>query len=157
MAASQTAKALQAEQDAADTATAEFNAEQTALALQATPTTVAQIATEEPPEVTDEPVATEEPTPTQDTGGLSIPAQTATAITLLLHGTPQDGNPTVDPIGVGGTAVPTAAPTALADTGLFDDLSGGGSGFILVLFIAFGLMGVIFGSRSLRSANNKVA
>jgi hypothetical protein len=157
LAASQTAEALQAEQDAADTATAEFNAEQTALALQATPTPLPPVATE-PPEVTEEPVVTEEPpTPTRDIGGLSGPAQTATAIAGILYGTPQDGNPTVDPNGVGGTAVPTVAPTALAQTGLFDGLSGGGSGFALVLIMAFGLIGVIFGSRSLRSANNRAA
>jgi hypothetical protein len=81
-------------------------------------------------------------------------ALTATALAGLLQ------QPTLDQ-GGGQAATPTAEggpvgplPTALPDTGLFDDLAAGGAGSLGGLVLAvFGLLGVIVISRRLRAAN----
>jgi hypothetical protein len=81
-------------------------------------------------------------------------ALTATALANLLQ-------PTIEGSGGGQVASPTAEggpvgplPTALPDTGLFDDLAAGGSGSLGGLVLAImGLLGVIVISRRLRAAN----
>ncbi len=96
------------------------------------------------------------PPVTQDTNGLNAVALTATALAQVLLPTtaPDDGQ------GGGVVATPTREggfgpiPTALPDTGLFDDLAAGGSGSMGVLLLAIaGLAGVIFGARRLRTVN----
>jgi len=42
----------------------------------------------------------------------------------------------------------------MPDTGLFDDVTGG-QGMGTIMLVAVGLVGVIFGARRLRAANNK--
>ncbi len=86
-------------------------------------------------------------------------ALTATALSLILS------PPTVDGQGGGEIATPTqeggsgvlptpgALPTALPDTGLFDDLAGGGGGIGLLALLAVGLVGVIIASRRLRTTS----
>jgi hypothetical protein len=78
-------------------------------------------------------------------------AQTATALAQILQPTVGGAQVVATPTGEG--QVPTL-PTALPDTGLFDDLAAGGTASLggLVLAIA-GLIGVIFISRRLRAAN----
>lgn len=63
---------------------------------------------------------------------------------------PADATPTQE---IGGPFAPTPPPT-LPDTGLFDDLSGG-ENMGLIMLIAFGLVGVIFGARRLRARNER--
>ena len=80
-------------------------------------------------------------------------ALTATALASLLQPTADQGG--------GAVATPTQEgavgplPTALPDTGLFDDLAAGGTGSLGGLMLAvMGLIGVILVSRRLRAANN---
>jgi len=81
--------------------------------------------------------------------------QTATAEALGLgQGGGENGTP-------GAGASPTSesfgpAPTAMPNTGIFDDIATGSGGGVGVLALAaFGLVGVIFVSRRLRSHNDK--
>lgn len=88
-------------------------------------------------------------------GEVSLPAvaQTATALAAILQ------QPTLDQ--GGGVASPTAEgttfgprPTALPDTGLFDDIAGGSPGGLGAILLAIaGLIGVIVISRRLRASN----
>ena len=83
-------------------------------------------------------------------------ALTATALADLLQ-------PTLVANGSGGGAVATPTieggsgpilPTALPDTGLFDDLAAGGTGSMTGLFLAaLGLIGMIIVSRRVRAVN----
>lgn len=79
-------------------------------------------------------------------------ALTATALAnFLQQPTPDQGGGVVATPTVEGGAV---LPTALPDTGLFDDLATGGAGSLSGLFLAIlGLIGVIVISRRMRTAN----
>lgn len=88
-------------------------------------------------------------------------ALTATALTELLA-VPSGATPTLEVISNGTVATPAApgsgfgaVPTALPQTGLFDDMVGSPSSFGMIALMTFGLMGVIFVSRRLRSNINK--
>lgn len=98
------------------------------------------------------------PSATPTSEGISIDAvqQTATRLAELLI------SPTVDGQGGGVIASPTAEggfgplPTALPDTGLFDDVAAGGMGSIGMIALAIvGLVAVIVVSRRMRSSINK--
>lgn len=94
--------------------------------------------------------ATQPPTQEINAEGVSL---TATALAELL------APPTADP-GIGGGGVPTQEvlqtpgiiPTALPETGFFDDLATSGGGMGALALMAVGLVGVIFLSRRLRTA-----
>ncbi len=104
-------------------------------------------------------------TPLPPTVGSDSVAQTATAIALLLGGSLGQGGgidgtpPTQEILGtevafvpdIGGQ--PTVTPSALPDTGLFDDIGGGNMGVLAL--IAFGLVGLIVVSRAVRSSNKQ--
>jgi hypothetical protein len=79
-------------------------------------------------------------------------ALTATALANLLQPTAADqGGGIATPTIEGGTPI-GALPTALPDTGLFDDLAAGGTASLGGLALAmFGLVGLILVSRRLRS------
>lgn len=91
--------------------------------------------------------------------GLEAVNQTATAIAgAFLTATAQAVTPDAitATIPAQQAGFPTLAVTALPDTGLFDDVVGGGSGGMGVLALAvFGLVGVIVVSRRLRSTNDR--
>lgn len=113
-----------------------------------------------------EALLTQQSFPTETPQGVSADAyaQTATALAGLLN------NPTADPgIGGGGFASPTPEgwdgngqlptsfaplPTALPDTGLFDDLAAGGGSTGLIMLAVVGLVALIFFSRWMRSNTN---
>lgn len=114
-----------------------------------------------------EALLTQQSFPTETPQGVSADAyaQTATALAGLLN------NPTADPgIGGGGFASPTPEgwdgnggqlptsfaplPTALPDTGLFDDLAAGGGSTGLIMLAVAGLIGLIFFSRWMRNNTN---
>lgn len=85
--------------------------------------------------------------------GVEAVAQTATALAALFGQQPTE----VADLGQGGGEIPTQEgqprPTALPDTGLLDDIVGGGSNSIgLLVLLGFGLVGVIMISRRLRAA-----
>jgi hypothetical protein len=91
-----------------------------------------------------------------DTGAVAL---TATALAELLAPPTDDGQggggDAATPTQEGGSGVlptPGVLPTALPDTGLFDDLAGGGGGIGLLALLAVGLVGVIIVSRRLRTA-----
>lgn len=87
--------------------------------------------------------------PTQESIDANAVALTATSLALTLA--PQ---PTVE----AGTPTPSfvAMPTALPDTGLFDNVAAGGrDGIGMIALAAFGLVGVIVISRRIRSSNNR--
>jgi cytoskeletal protein RodZ len=118
----------------------------TAEAQNVTPPTMAPTDTP-----TDDAGPTDEPTPTREGVSVSAVQQTATALALILRPdliTPADGDGGVTPI----PGRPTPRPD-LPDTGIFDDVVGTDPGMIALA--AFGLLGVIFISRGLRSANRK--
>lgn len=104
--------------------------------------------------------ASAQPTDTPEgppTVAIDAVALTATALADLLQPTLVAEN------GGGGLATPTAEgvgptpalPTALPDTGLFDDLAAGGTSSLGGLLLAvLGLIGVIAVSRRLRTANS---
>lgn len=140
--------------EAALTVTANFEASQTALAgLPPTLNPVQIVQTQQAEEATQTALAavTEEPPEeTQQVPQIGDVAATATAIALAL------GNqPTVQPTDAVGGQEGQPLPTRIPDTGLFDDISGGGADLGLLALIAFGLVGVIFGARSLRGTNNR--
>lgn len=138
--------------------------------LDATELAAVQVLTQEALDLTETSVAltaaaqdlpTEPPvvaSPTPEGVPANAVAQTATALADILAPTipaTADGNG-----GGGGIATPTPEgangfqplPTALPDTGLFDDLGAAGSGGLgLMALAAFGLLGVIVVSRRLRS------
>jgi len=87
--------------------------------------------------------------PTPEGIGVNEVAQTATALFEVFQAqTPQAGTPTQE-AGIGGQIIPTAIP----DTGLFDDIASGGPGMNTIVLMALGLVGVIFLSRRLRASN----
>jgi hypothetical protein len=90
-------------------------------------------------------VPTETATPTQGTGvDADAVALTATALALTL----QAPRPTLPP-------EQTLVATRLPETGLYDDLTGGGAGGLgVVALMAFGLLGVIVVSRRIRANVN---
>lgn len=102
---------------------------------------------------------TEEPSPTQEDGvvgptatiGRSAVEQTATALAQIFS-TPIE-QVTATPAVGGATSGGATTGGALPDTGLFDDLAGGGMGTFVL--IAIGLVGVIVVARGLRVANRK--
>jgi hypothetical protein len=98
--------------------------------------------------------------PTQDQGGGDTSALnlTATAIagnflTLTAQAGPTQETIATQPAGGFGTAIPR--PTALPDTGLFDEVAGGGRDGVTMLALAvIGLVGVIFIARRMRNNGN---
>lgn len=83
-------------------------------------------------------------------------AQTATALAMILQPTVngQGGGVVATPTIEGALPGPGPLPTALPDTGLFDDLAAGNPAGVGGLMLAvFGLLGVIVISRRLRAAN----
>lgn len=98
----------------------------------------------------DEPVDPDPPVGIGDVA-LTSTALAETFLTLTPPAVdPADATPTQE---IGGPFAPTPPPT-LPDTGLFDDLSGG-ENMGLIMLIAFGLVGVIFGARRLRARNER--
>jgi hypothetical protein len=90
--------------------------------------------------------------PTQQEVSLEGVQLTATALAQLLLGA--GGGPT--PTGEVLTTPGTARPTALPDTGLFDDITAGSTSSVsLLALMALGLVGVIVVSRRMRAANNR--
>lgn len=90
------------------------------------------------------------PTPTQGVGADDV-ALTATELArILAPGTATPGGliPTAE-----GFLTPGANPTALPDTGFFDDLAAGTGNVGTIALMAFGLAGVILVSRRLRTSN----
>jgi hypothetical protein len=91
-------------------------------------------------------------TPTPPTLNPEAVQLTATALALLLG---QGGGPTQEvftPVGTPGTPRPTALP----DTGLFDDLTAGSTNSVSMLaLLALVLVGVIVVSRRLRTTNSR--
>ncbi len=95
-------------------------------------------------------------TSTPSGGGLDAVNQTATAIAAaFLTATAQAYTPQAATVTVVAATLPFGGPqaTALPTTGIFDDVVGGSGGSMGFLALAvFGLVGVIFVSRRLRSA-----
>jgi hypothetical protein len=126
--------------------------------LDPTELAAAAVLTQTSDALTAQALPTNTPTVTPTAEGISIDAvqQTATRLAELLI------SPTVDGQGGGIIASPTAEgsfgtlPTALPDTGLFDDIAAGGmSGIGMIALAIVGLLGVIFVSRRMRSSINK--
>jgi hypothetical protein len=90
------------------------------------------------------------PTPTQGVGAQDV-ALTATALALLLQPTTPTPGGIASPTAEGG--IVGVVPTALPDTGFFDDLATGNGNVGMIALMAFGLAGVILVSRRLRTAN----
>jgi hypothetical protein len=149
-----------AEEALAMTAAAEFDATQTAeFAATATPNELALLQTQQAENLTATADAEMMPPPPEETPDVRPPvtgadaAMTATAIAEILLAVPGDATPTQEAIGGPGDPVATAPPVALPDTGLFDDFSGGQLSILMLAVV--GLVGVIFGARRLRAANNR--
>lgn len=89
--------------------------------------------------------------------GLEAVNQTATAIAgAFLTATAQAVTPDAITATIPAQQVGFATQEVLPDTGLFDDVVGGGSGGMGILALAvFGLVGVIVVSRRLRSSNDR--
>lgn len=86
------------------------------------------------------------------TVAINAVAQTATALAILLQPTTGDSQQVIATPTIEGQ--PPTLPTALPDTGLFDDLAAGGAGSLGGLVLAIvGLIGVIAISRRLRTVN----
>jgi hypothetical protein len=86
------------------------------------------------------------PTATPDLSGLESVNMTATAIAgAFLTATAQAGTPIA-------TVSAQIVPTALPQTGLFDDVTGGSGGVGVLALAVVGLVGVIIVSRRLRSS-----
>jgi hypothetical protein len=91
-------------------------------------------------------------TPTPPTIDANAVQLTATALAQLLAG--QGGGPTQEVFTPGTPGTPR--PTALPDTGLFDDLTAGSTSSIsLLALMALALVIVIAVSRRLRTVNNR--
>ena len=87
--------------------------------------------------------------PTQESIDANAVALTATSLALTLA-----PGPTQEALATS-TQSFVALPTALPDTGLFDDVAGGGrDGIGMLALAAVGLLGVIVVSRRLRSSGN---
>lgn len=95
--------------------------------------------------------------PTQEALQPPDVALTATALAILLAPPTIDPGmpPTPTPEGFVPTTAPIAPPTALPDTGFFDDLAAGGGGMGAFALMALGLLAVIMVSRRMRAANDK--
>lgn len=129
------------------TGTAEAQVEQTSVAL----TALALTALPGETEVTDVPVEeTEEATP----GGISAvqaAQMTATALANLFNQTPTVA---VTSVGTTTTTTTTGGTTSeMPDTGLFDEVGADNAGIFFLM--AFGLVGVIIGSRRLRKRKRR--
>lgn len=133
------------------TATAEENARSTAVAARNATATQIAINAAEAQQTPGEngQGGGDDATPTPESGIPSLNAvqQTATALAELFS-----QQPTQVVVTPGPGIVPTQ-PGALPDSGLFDDLAGGNPS--LLFLAAFGLLGVIFVTRRLRSGNRK--
>jgi hypothetical protein len=92
------------------------------------------------------------PTPGQPS--VSDVALTATALVLLLQPPGQGGGEVPTQEVIGGQTPIGPIPTALPQTGFFDDLAAGNANIGLIALLALGLVGVIGVSRYLRTANN---
>jgi cytoskeletal protein RodZ len=130
------------------------NAEQTRMAIEAQGTQDALNAAATLTAAVGTPIAQ---VPTQP-AEISSFQQTATAIAAgFLTATAQAAGPVEGPTQEGGFG-PIVRPTALPDTGLFDDVIGGGRDGIGILALAvIGLVGVIVVSRRLRARTPVVA
>ncbi|MCA9904487.1 MAG: hypothetical protein KC547_11570 [Anaerolineae bacterium] len=141
---------VEATQTAIVSAAQAADATGTAIALQ---TSTAAAVTEEPT------VAPTEVAPTVAPGLNSI-EQTGTALAVTFQALTQQAvvltaTSEVVPTAEGGFQ-PIPRPTALPDTGLFDDITGGGrDGLGLLALAVFGLVGVIVVSRRMRSRSDK--
>lgn len=95
--------------------------------------------------------------PTQEALGPSDVALTATALAILLAPpTPGQGGGEVTPTPEGFVPTPgVVVPTALPQTGFFDDLAAGGSNMGAFALMALGLLAVIVVSRRLRATDDK--
>ncbi len=95
--------------------------------------------------------------PTQEALGPSDVALTATALAILLAPpTPGQGGGEATPTPEGLVPTPGAVvPTALPQTGFFDDLAAGGSNMGAFALMALGLLAVIVVSRRLRATDDK--
>ncbi len=90
--------------------------------------------------------------PTRPPLGQSDVALTATALALIINPPPTLGGGVASPTPEGLRPTPGIGPTALPDTGLFDDLASSGAGGLGALaLMALGLVAVIFVSRRLRT------
>ena len=158
-----TEESIQMTEAAQESATAQFffdQQTQTAAAetpeVEVTPT-VDELARLQTAQALTETAAVETPEETafvQPTISVDGVAATATAIAAALQTPIILTTPTELPRGDRFTPVPTARATALPDSGMFDDV-GGDTGVALVLLAAFGLVGVIFGTRTLRTINRR--
>jgi len=90
------------------------------------------------------------PTPTQGVGAQDV-ALTATALAQLLQ-PPTPGGPTQEVFLTPGTVV-AGIPTALPETGFFEDLAAGNANVGMIALMALGLAAVIVMSRRLRTEN----
>jgi hypothetical protein len=96
-------------------------------------------------------------TPTAPAPSIGDVQLTATALALLLQQPGVGGGPTPTPEVLGTPGTPAAPrPTALPQTGFFDDVMAGSiSSMGALALMALGLVGVIVVSRRLRAANNR--
>jgi hypothetical protein len=93
--------------------------------------------------------------PTPGGGGLESVNMTATAIAgAFLTATAQAVTPGAEVITAQPQQFPTAAATALPQTGMFDDVVSGGSGLGVLALTVVGLVGVIVVSRRLRGTGS---
>jgi hypothetical protein len=148
-----------AEAELAITQTAEAEFEQTAIVLTQTaeaPDPIAALQTEQAESLTQTAIAELEVEPPDvveppDIGDVALTSTALVEIFLTL--TPVDvGDPTPTAEIIGGPFV--TPPAVLPDTGLFDDITSG-ENMGLIMLLAFGLVGVIFGARRLRAMNDK--
>lgn len=89
--------------------------------------------------------------PTRPPLGQSDVALTATALALIINPPPTVVGGLGSPTPEGLRPTPGVAPTALPDTGLFDDIASGTGGLGALALMALGLVAVIFVSRRLRT------
>ncbi len=96
------------------------------------------------------------------TSSLDVVNQTATAIAGAFLTATAQAAPQETPVAPDATVIavtpgftPVVVPTALPDTGLFDDIAGGGGGAGALILAVFGLVGVIVVARHLRARSRK--
>jgi len=146
---------VEATQTAIVSAAQAADATGTAIAVQTSAAATAGSVTEEPtPEVIEPTEVVEVPTIAP---GMSSIEQTGTALAVTFQALTQQamdaGGGEATPTPEGGFQ-PIVRPTALPDTGIFDDITGGGrDGLGLLALAVIGLVGVIFVSRRARSNN----